>query len=257
MEKVISKDGTPIAYEASGRGPALLLIHGGGSTPERWKLISPRFEPHYTVYRIAMRGVGGSGDATDYSVERQAEDMAAVVDAIGGSVNVLGHSFGGLCALEAALLTANIRRLILYEPPIVPFLPPGFVDRLRALLDAGDRDGVWATMNREIVKMPEHEIEVQRAGEAHAARLAGVHILVEALLALERYRFDPARYYAVIVPTLLLVGGDSPAWANRATQAIQSAVPNSKVIVLPGQQHIAMDTAPDLFAREVMTFLNE
>lgn len=123
MEKVISKDGTPIAYEASGRVPALLLIHGGGSTPERWKLISPRFEPHYTVYRVAMRGVGGSGDATDYSVERQAEDMAAVVDAIGGSVNVLGHSFGGLCALEAALLTANIRRLILYEPPIVPFLP--------------------------------------------------------------------------------------------------------------------------------------
>jgi pimeloyl-ACP methyl ester carboxylesterase len=257
MEKVISKDGTPIAYEASGQGPALLLIHGGGSTPERWRPISPRFEPHYTVYRAAMRGIGGSGDATDYSVERQAEDMAAVVDAIGGSVNVLGHSFGGLCALEAALLTANIRRLILYEPPIVPFLPPGFVDRLRILLDAGDRDGVWATMNREIVKMPEHEIEIQRTQAAHAARLAGIHILVEALQALERYRFDPARYRAVSIPTLLLVGGDSPAWAYSATQALQGAVPNSRVIVLPGQQHIAMDTAPDLFVREVMTFLNE
>jgi pimeloyl-ACP methyl ester carboxylesterase len=257
MEKVISQDGTPIAYEASGQGPALLLIHGGGSTPERWKPISPRFEPNYTVYRVAMRGVGGSGDATDYSVERQAEDMAAVVDAIGGSVNVLGHSFGGLCALEAALLTANIRRLILYEPPIVPFLPPGFVDRLRTLLDAGDRDGVWATMNREIVKMPEHEIEIQRAQAAHAARLVGIHILVQALLALERYRFNPARYCAVVIPTLLLVGGDSPAWANRATQALQGAVPNSKVIVLPGQQHIAMDTAPDLFVQEVMTFLND
>ena len=125
MEKVISKDGTPIAYEASGQGPALLLIHGGGSTRERWKPISPRFEPSYTVCRVARRGVGDSGDAADYSIERQAEDMAAVVDAIGGSVNVLGHSFGGVCALEAALLTANIRRLILYEPPILPRSPQG------------------------------------------------------------------------------------------------------------------------------------
>jgi len=208
MEKVISKDGTPIAYEASGQGPALLLVHGGGSTPERWKPISPRFELNYTVYRAARRGVDGSGDAADYSIEHQAADMAAVVNAIGGSVNVLGHSFGGLCALEGALLTANIRRLILYEPPIGPLLPPGFVDRLQTLLDAGDRDGMWATLAREIVKMPEHEIEIQRAQPAHAARLASMHTLVQDARALERYQFDAARYRAVILPKLLIVGGD-------------------------------------------------
>lgn len=160
-------------------GLALLLVHGGGSTPERWRPILPRFESDFTVYRIARRGVGASGDAADYAVERQAEDIAAVVDAIGGLVDLLGDSFGGLCALEGALLTPNIRHLILYEPPIVPLFPPKFVDRLQTLLDAGDRDGAWATFNREIVKMPEHEIALQRTQPAHAARLASMHILVQ------------------------------------------------------------------------------
>lgn len=257
MTRVASKDGTSIAYEASGAGPGLLLVHGGGSTPERWRPIAPRFEPSFTVYRVARRGVGGSGDAADYSIARQAEDIAAVVEVIGRPVNVLGHSFGGVCTLEAALLTTSIRRLILYEPPIVPLLPPGFPDRLQALLDVGDRDGVWTTLNREVVKMPESEIELQRAQPAHTARLASIHVLVHEAHALERYSFDPARYRAVTTPTLLLVGGDSPAWAQSATQAIHDAVPGSRVIVLPDQKHIAMDTTPDLFVREIMAFLNE
>ncbi|MCC6168437.1 MAG: alpha/beta hydrolase [Caldilineaceae bacterium] len=256
MKTVISKDHTPIVYEAGGNGPALLLVHGGGSTPERWRPILPRFESSFTVYRVSRRGVGGSGAASDYTVERQSEDIAAVVDAIGGAVDLLGHSFGGLCALEGALLTANVRRLILYEPPIVPLLPPGFVDRLEALLKAGDRDGVWATMNREIVKMPEHEIALQRGQPAHTARLAGIHVLVYEARALEHYQFDPVRYAALTVPTLLLVGGDSPAWAQDATRRLCQAVGSSRVVVMPGQQHIAMDTAPDLFVREVMAFLS-
>lgn len=256
MGIVISKDHTPIAYEASGNGPALLLVHGGGSTPERWRPLLPRLEPSFTVYRVSRRGVGGSGAAVDYSVERQAEDIAAVVDVIGGSVALLGHSFGGLCALEGALLTTNVRRLILYEPPIVPLLPPGFVDRLQMLLDAGDRDGVWATMNREIVKMPEDEIALQRGQSAHTARLAGMHVLVYEARALECYQFDPARYAALTVPTLLLVGGESPGWAQDATRRLHQAVETSRVVAMPGQQHIAMDTAPNLFVREVMAFLS-
>lgn len=255
MQQTLSKDGTPIAYESSGQGSALLLVHGGGSTPERWQPILPRFETDFTVHRMARRGVGGSGEAADYSVERQAEDIAAVVDAIGGPVDVLGHSFGGLCVLEAALRTANIRRLILYEAPILPLLPSGFADRLQALIDAGDRDGAWATLNREVVKMPEHEIELQRGQPAYAARLASMHIVVHEARAIDRYRFDAARYASVSVPALLLVGGDSPAWAQKATQAVHRALPHSRIAVLPGQQHVAMDTAPDLFAREVMGFL--
>lgn len=257
MQQIFSKDGIRIVYESSGQGPALLLVHGGGSTPERWRPVLPSLEPHFTIHRMARRGVGGSGEAADYAVERQAEDIATVVDAIGGPVDVLGHSFGGLCTLEAALLTPNLRQLILYEAPILPLLPPGFADRLQTLLDAGDRDGAWATLNREVVKMPEREIELQRSQPAHAARLAGMHILVHEARAVERYNFAATRYAGVTVPTMLLVGGDSPAWAQQATQAIHQALPNSQVAFLPGQQHIAMDTAPDLFVREVKRFLNE
>jgi pimeloyl-ACP methyl ester carboxylesterase len=72
-----------------------------------------------------------------------------------------------------------------------------------------------------------------------------------------QYSFDPARYAGVTVPTLLLVGGNSPAWAQQATQAIHQAIPHSRVAVLSGQQHIAMDTAPDLFVGAVSSFLNE
>jgi pimeloyl-ACP methyl ester carboxylesterase len=229
---IISQDGTSIAYDSSGRGPALLLVHGGSSTPERWRPIVPAFEMAFTVHRMARRGVGGSGEAVDYAVERQAEDIAAVVDAIGGLVDVLGHSFGGLCTLEAALRTSNIRRLILYEAPILPLLPLGFPDRLQVLVDAGDRDSAWATLNREVVKMPEHEIELQSRQPAHAARLASMHIVVHEARAIERYRFDAARYVGVTIPTLLLVGGDSPTWAQTATQTIHQALPHSRIVVL-------------------------
>lgn len=84
-----------------------------------------------------------------------------------------------------------------------------------------------------------------------------MYILVHEARAVERYSFAAARYASVTVPTLLLVGGDSPAWAQKATQAIHQALPNSQVAILPGQQHIAMDTAPDLFVREVVSFLQE
>ena len=257
MTIVTSNDGTPIAYEVSDQGAPLLLVHGGGSSPERWKPIAPRFESDFTVYRVARRGVGGSGDATDYSVERQAEDMATVIDAIEEPVNVLGHSFGGLCVLEAALLTTNIRRLILYEPPIVPILPSGFVNRLQTLLDCGDREGVWLAINQEIVKMPEKEIALQQAQSARAARLASIHVVVHDARAHERYEFEPARFYDLNTPVLLLTGSNGPAWVDESAQVIGGALPNSHTVVMAGQQHIAMDTAPDLFVREVMQFLKE
>jgi pimeloyl-ACP methyl ester carboxylesterase len=262
MSKAQSQDGTTIAYEGSGNGPALLLIHGGGSHPDRWKPIAARFEPSYTVYRMARRGVGESGDALDHSPQRQGEDIAAVIDAIAktrhGRVHVLAHSYGAICALEAALVTDKMAKLILYEPPYKLPLPPlEFVDRLGSMIEAGDRDGAWATFNRTLVRMPEQEIEAQRAQPAHAGRLASVHTLVSDLRAMCLYTFDPAKMRAVTTPVMLLLGGDSPAYFRESAELAQAALLHSRIVVLPGQQHIAMDTAPDLFVREVAAFLQE
>jgi len=259
MEKIRSKDGTPIAYQRSGASAPLVLVHGTGGAHGRWIPILPALEKHFTVFAVDRRGRGESGDGQGYAIEREFEDVAAVVDSIGGEVNLLGHSYGGICSLEAALLTPNLRRLVLYEPPLplpgVPIYPEGTIERLQALLDAGDRPGVILTFMREVVRMPAHELELFQASPAFPARVAAAHTLPRELRAHEAYRFEPERFKNLNVPTLLLLGGDSPPFFKAAIDALHAALPNNHVVVLPGQQHIAIDTAPDLFAQEVLEFL--
>jgi pimeloyl-ACP methyl ester carboxylesterase len=261
MEKIRSKDGTPIAYQRSGAGAPLVLVHGTGGAYGRWRPILPALEKHFTVFAIDRRGRGESGEAKGYAIEREFEDVAAIVDSIGGEVNLLGHSYGGICSLEAALLTSHLSRLILYEPPLpipgVPIYPEGTIERLQALLDGGDREGVITTFMREVVRTPPHELELFQASPAFAARVAAAHTLPRELRAHESYRFEPERFKHMNVPTLLLLGGDSPAFFKAAIDALDATLPNCQIVILPGQQHIAIDTAPDLFVQEVLAFLSK
>ena len=261
MQTVLSNDGTPIAFQKSGTGPPLVLVHGTGGSSGRWKPILPTLEKHFTVYAVDRRGRGESGDASSYAIEREFEDVTAVVDSIGSNVNLLGHSFGAACSLEAALRTSNLRKLILYEPPLplpgVSLYPDGVIDRLQALLDSGDRRGVLTTFFHEVVRMPAHEFELFQSSPAFPARIAAAHTLPRELRTHVAYQFRPERFKNLKIPTLLLLGGDSPSFFKAAIEAAHAALPNSRIVVMPGQQHIAMDTAPDLFAREVVTFLNE
>jgi pimeloyl-ACP methyl ester carboxylesterase len=96
MKQVASKDGTAVAYRRSGNGPPLILVHGTGATHTRWAPILPALEQHYTILAVDRRGRGASGEAGSYTIEREFEDVAAVVDSIEEPVNVLGHSFGAL-----------------------------------------------------------------------------------------------------------------------------------------------------------------
>jgi len=259
VEKVRSADGTSIAYERSGTGPPLVLVHGTGGTYSRWAPIVPALGEHYTVYAVDRRGRGESGDAPAYHIEREFEDIAALVDAVGEPVNLFGHSFGAICSLEAARLTQHVYRLVLYEPPLpvagVPIYPEGVIDRLQALLDAGDREGVLTTFMSEIVKMPPHEIELSKSMPAWPARTAAAHTLPRELRAHEGYRFEPSRFGALTIGTLLLVGGESPRFFHAAIDSLRQTLPHRRVVILPGQQHIAMETAPDLLVREVFAFL--
>ncbi len=257
MEKIRSKDGTLIAYERSGEGPPL----GAGA----WHTCLARalgqhirvLAKHYTVYAIDRRGRGESGDTKPYALEREFEDVAAVVDSIGPRVSVLGHSYGALCVLEASLLTANMRAIVAYEPPPAP-VPQGLMERIQASLDAGDREEAVITFVRELVRMPPHEIEKWRASPIFPTRLAAVHTIPREFHAVEEvYRFEPERFKNMDVPTLMLLGGDSPAFAHRNVEDWHKALPDSRIVVMPGQQHIAMDTAPELFVQAVTDFLNE
>lgn len=260
MNTVRSPDGTRIAFWRSGHGPPLLLVHGATADHSTtWRFVLPQLEKWFTVYMMDRRGRGGSGDAPKYALLREAEDVAAVVDAIGKPVNVLGHSYGGLCATEAALITANLDRLILYEGvPLngATLYKPGITDRLETLLEKGDTEGMLVAMFRELVEMPSEEIELLRSQEdAWAVRLANARTLPRELKAEQGYRFDPERFKRMSRPTLLLVGGDSPVRELENARGIATALPDARVAIMPGQQHAGMYSDPDLFVKEVLTFL--
>lgn len=260
MEQVISNDGTPIAYQRSGTGPPLVLVHGtGAASPCTWPAF-PALEEHFTVYAVDRRGRRASGDGATYAIEREFEDIVAVVDAIGEPVNLLGHSFGGVCALEGALRAANIRRLVLYEGYPAsggPKFPEGIIDRLQTLLDRGEREELLTTFFREVVKLSPAEIEQRLASPEWPARLAAAHTLPRELRAVEEYEFDARRCENFQTPTLFLLGGDSPQWVKTAAGAIDAILPNSQIAVMPGQEHVAMYAAPDLFVQEVLAFLSQ
>ena len=261
METVTSVDGTSIAFERSGSGPPLVLVHGTSSSGARWLALLPALSEHFTVYTVDRRGRGGSEDADEYAIEREFEDIAAVVDAVGEPVNLLGHSFGALCALEAALLTRNVRRLILYEPYLPVAGPPLYdgdmLRRFQCFLDAGDREGVVTAMFREQLKLTEPELEELRAAPSWPMRVAAAHTIVRESWAELDYRFAAERFADLRVPTLLMLGGDTLPELEVVTRVVDEALPAGRIVVMPGQGHLAMMTAPDLFVREVRAFLEE
>lgn len=252
---VTSKDGTPIAYRRSGEGPPLVLVHGTSADHSRWAPILPVFEPRYSVYAVDRRGRGGSGDSDAFAVEREFEDVAAVVDSLGEPAILLGHSYGGLCALEAALLSRNVRALVLYEPAYGPEISsPGVIERLETLLQAGDRDGVVATMARLVAGASPEVVEYMRSQPGYHARMAAAHTIPRELRTVMAYRLDPERFRDLAVPTLLLSGSESSHGFRTAAEAVNEALPDSRIVVMPGQGHVAMDTGTDLFTAEVLRF---
>lgn len=260
MDFFTSRDGTTIGCEKAGSGPPLLLVHGTTADHRRWAGITPKLARQFTVYAMDRRGRGGSTDAPDYHLIREAEDVAAVVDGIGGPVRIVGHSYGAVCSLEATLLTDNVDRMILYEPPIpsdLPVYPPGVPERMQTLIDTGEREAALEAFFREVVRMPDHEFVQYRALPMWKSRIELAPTIPRELAIDRIYTFDTNKFADVQVPTLLLLGGDSPALFQRGIEAVHAALPKSAVTTLPGQQHIAMDTDPELFLEVATGFLTD
>jgi pimeloyl-ACP methyl ester carboxylesterase len=257
---IVSGDGTRIAFWRSGSGEPLVLVHGTSADHTRWAKVMPALESRFTVFAVDRRGRGGSGDAEDYALEREFEDVTAVVEAIGEPVTLVGHSYGGICALEAALRTSAVRRLVLYEPPLpvgVEIYAPGVLDRLQELLDAGEREAVLTTFMTDVVRMPAEELEQYRSQPGWDARVDGAFTVVRETRVHDAYRFDPERWREFASPTLLLLGGDSPPFFATATEVLAATLPHATLRLLPGQQHVAMVTAPKLFVEEILNFASE
>jgi pimeloyl-ACP methyl ester carboxylesterase len=260
METIRSSDGTTIAYQRSGQGTPLVLVHGATADHTRWAPVLPMFEQSFTVYAVDRRGRGGSGDTEPYAVEREVEDIVAVVNSIAEPVFLLGHSNEAIFSLEAACRTTYVRKLVLYEPPIpippgVKLYPSEMMSRIQVLLDRGDREGALTTFMRDVVRTPSYEMERLRSAPNWSARVTAAYTIPREMSGVNEYVFEPTRFRDLRTPALLLLGEESPAFFKRAIEAVNAALPESQVRILTGQQHAAINTVPEVFTREVVEFL--
>jgi pimeloyl-ACP methyl ester carboxylesterase len=258
VEHVTSDDGTRITYERSGSGRPLVLVHGTSVERFSFRFVEPLLTDRFTLYAVDRRGRGESGDSTDgYALEQEFADIAAVVDSLAEPADLFGHSYGATVALGAALLARNLRRLILYEPaPGIPQVDPDLPDRLDALLAEGEREQLLSVFLTKVGLDPE-ALEQLRASPVWGLRVAAAHTIPRELRAEESYQPDSSAFAALAVPALLLLGTESPQWAEKGTEVAQSVLPESRVAVLEGEGHIALMTAPELVADELARFLGE
>jgi pimeloyl-ACP methyl ester carboxylesterase len=255
LRHVEAPDGVRIACEVSGEGPPLVLVHGAGSARWSFDAVRPQLEPCFTVIAIDRRGRGDSSDGAEYALEREYEDVAAVVRDAGPRTLLMGHSFGGLVAAGAAGVL-DLPRLALYEPAMGGVLAvPERIERWERLIAEGDRDTVLREFFGEIAGYSDAAIAEAEGSPMWEARRRIVPTLPRELRAELAHRHDPEALAAITAPTLLLVGSESPDWAVRSVDAYREAIADAQRVVLDGQGHSANMTAPELLAAELVRFL--
>jgi len=255
---VRSKDGTLIAVECAGSGPTLIIVHGGIGDRTRWTPMFPLLSSHFTVCAMDRRGHGASGDSPDYSLQKEAEDVAAVVASRPGEVFVLGHSYGGVAALEATFLTDRISKLILYEPPLQDPIDQNLAvaDTMERMMRAGEGEQAVVTFLRNIVNLSPGEVAEMRSRPSWPGLAATGEVQLRQIRALAAYRFDAKRISTVGMPTLLLTGSETGSvYLKQAIRSLQATLPNPTLVVLEGEQHNAMDTARQRLAAVITSFL--
>ena len=249
-----AREGVSIACEVSGDGPSLVLVHGAGSARWSFDAVRPHLEPRFTVIAIDRRGRGDSGDGADYALEREYEDVAAVVRDAGPDAVLMGHSYGGLVAAGAAQLL-DLPRLALYEPAMGGVLGHGgTIERWEHMVEAGERDAVVREFYRDIAGYEEEAIDELASGPVWEARKQIVPTVPRELRAELAHRFDSDALAPLTMPVLLLLGTESPDWAVRSVHAYADAIPGAELRMLEGQGHSANMTAPELLAGELERF---
>ncbi len=259
MGLACSADGTRIAFDTVGTGPQLLLVHGATVDSSCWKAVLPLLRAHFTVHAMDRRGRAGSGDAADYAPEREAEDIIAVLDQIGAPAFLFGHSSGAICAMAAAeRASERLMRTVLYEPPLFTGpdrFPADLAQRLRALLARGDQTETMRTFLREGPRLKATEIDWMQHSTRWPATVALAHTTPYDAQIVSDYVLDPRRLAVVRAPSLLLLGENSPPRMRAAVEAVARALPHGSIALLPGQEHVAMYSAPALLAGIVTRFL--
>jgi pimeloyl-ACP methyl ester carboxylesterase len=265
VASVRSKDGSSIAYEKSGSGPALVIVSNALSVRSDFRRLATLLGPSFTVYNYDRRGRGDSGDTQPFAVDREIEDLAAVIERAGGSASLFGGSSGAVLALEAAnRLGAKVKGAVLFEPPFIvddsrPPVPETLFQDIGNLVAEGRRGDAVAQFMVKGVGVPEAVVAQMRLAPMWAPMEKRAHTLPYdgALLAgLQAGKPLPTgRWTSVKARTLLLDGDQSPPFLRNATKALAGVLPGATHRTLPGRDHSAMFMAQDAFVPVLVEFL--
>ena len=256
---VTSADGTVIVFDQSGAGPAVILVQGAlmdRADPVMCG-VAAALSPWFTVLSYDRRGHGDSGDTPPYAVDREAEDLAAVIAAAGGSAAVFGGSSGAALVLRAAVGNPAITRLALWEPPYhvdgsAPRLPPDFAAQLDRLVAAGRRaDALELFMVKAVQATPEAVAGMRIQPFWPAMEAAAQTLAYEALVMGPDNVLPTDLLGCVTQPTLVLSGGASPSWMGAAGKAVAGAIPGAVHRILAGQAH---NVAAQAIVPEILEF---
>jgi pimeloyl-ACP methyl ester carboxylesterase len=258
VETTRSADGTSIAFDREGDGPALVLVVGAFCDRSTSATLATLLAPHFTVLRYDRRGRGSSGDTAPYAVEREIEDLGAVVAAAGGPAFVYGHSSGAALALDAVVDGLPATRLVAYEPPYIVEgtrgRPDRLAERVSALLVADERSKAAELFLLEGPESPPEVVTMMKGAPVWARFEALAHTLPYDLAILGDQRIPVQRLTTVDVPALVVSGAASPQWARDAAESVAMAVPHSQHRVLEGQTH---NVADDVLAPVLISFFQD
>jgi pimeloyl-ACP methyl ester carboxylesterase len=264
MRKVTSKDGTTIAFEQSGSGPALILVTGALGVRSDPNLVT-FLEPHFTVFNYDRRGRGESGDTLPYAVEREVEDIEALMDEAGGSAFLYGLSSGAVLALEAASkLPAKVKKLAMYEPPFIiddsrPPVAKDYVQRLNEAIAAGRPGDAVELFMTEAILLPAEFVDQMRHtpadelfdGEMRPPEWAEMEQVAHTLAydgtimgdTMAGQPLSARKWVSATSPTLVITGGNSETFFHDGAKALVDELPKAQHYILEGQDHAVAPSA--------------
>ena len=256
MSAVISADGTAIAYDRSGEGPALVMVAGSLTTRAAFPPFTALLAPHFTMFAYDRRGRGDSGDTPPYAVEREVEDLEALVDVAGGNAFAVGFSSGAALILEATAAGVTFDKIALFEPPYVSDSdglprPIDLVPKIVELTSSGRRGEAVAVFMTEAVGQPQEAVEHMRAQPMWPALEAVSHTVAYDFTIMGDAEVPADKAAAVKVPALLIESSGTIERLKRATRATAEALPDARHRVLEGGFH---EVPPETLAPALKEF---
>jgi pimeloyl-ACP methyl ester carboxylesterase len=256
MKMIKSHDGTSIAFEQGGKGLPIIFVFGAFNDHKRAVPLASTLQQRFTTYVYDRRGRGSSGDNQPYAVQREIEDIDALITEAGGSALVFGHSSGATLALHAAASGSNITEMVLYEPPFDvdgsrPRPPADLAGQIAQLVSCGRRGDAVELFQLKGVGMPEEVVVQLRNAPSRSALEAVAHTLVYDVLITGDLSLPTDLIGSVATPTLILAGDASPPFMQSAARAVADVLPNGQHRLLPGQTH---DILPEVTAPIIEAF---